>query len=171
MASSPPSRIRATKLYGAGTVFDGEAAVRGYFAASRMPFPDQTNEIIAIAAEGHTVLVEFWLTGTYLGPLRTPKGEIASTGKAFRVRMMASFEFAPGSAKIICERPYFDRRAVITGAGTGWSAEMRLGVTALSDSFLNNFRLTDAAGKSFSKSLASECFRDEVNKDPCLRRH
>ena len=34
------------ELYGAGTVFDGEAAVRGYFAASRIPFPDQANEII-----------------------------------------------------------------------------------------------------------------------------
>ena len=105
------------ELYGAGTVFDGEAAVRGYFAASRIPFPDQANEIIAIGAEGDTVLVEFWLTGTHLGPMRTPKGEIAATGKACRVRMMASFEFAPNSAKIICERPYFDRRAVVTALG------------------------------------------------------
>src|SRR5436190_21483655 len=101
-------------LYGAGSVFDGEEAVRGYFAASRVPLQDQANEIIAISAGGESVLVEFWLTGTHLGPLRTPKGEIAPTGKAFRVRMMASFEFAPGTAKIICERPYFDRRAVIT---------------------------------------------------------
>jgi len=91
------------ELYGAGTVFDGEAAVRGYFAASRAPFPDQANEIIAIGAGGDT--------------LRTPKGEIAPTGKAFRVRMMASFEFAADTARIICERPYFDRRAVITALG------------------------------------------------------
>ena len=40
--------------------------IRGYFAASRTPFPDQANEIIAIGADGDTVLVEFWLTG----PLR-----------------------------------------------------------------------------------------------------
>jgi hypothetical protein len=93
------------ELYGAGTVFDGEAAVRGYFAASRTPFPDQANEIIAIGAEGDTVLVEFWLTGTHLEPLRTPKGEIAPTGRAFRVRMMASFEFSPDTGSIICERP------------------------------------------------------------------
>ena len=105
------------ELYGAGTVFDGEAAVRGYFAASRTPFPDQANEIIAIGAAGDTVLVEFWLTGTHLGPLRTPKGEIAPTGKTFRVRMMASFEFAPDSARIVCERPYFDQRAVIRALG------------------------------------------------------
>jgi ketosteroid isomerase-like protein len=105
------------ELYGAGTVFDGEAAVRGYFAASRTPFPDQANEIIAIGAGGDTVLVEFWVTGTHLGPLRTPQGEIAATGKTFRVRMMASFEFAPGSDRIVCERPYFDQRAVIRALG------------------------------------------------------
>jgi len=107
------------EMYGAGTVFDGEAAVRGYFAASRTPFPDQANEIIAIGAGGDSVLVEFWLTGTHLGPLRLPTGEVAPTGKTFRVRMMASFEFVPGSDKIVCERPYFDQLAVITALGLG----------------------------------------------------
>jgi ketosteroid isomerase-like protein len=95
-----------------GAVFDGEEAVRGYFAASRTPFPDQGNEIISIAHGGDTVLVEFWLTGTHLGPLRTAKGVVEPTGKSFRVRMAATFEFAPGSDKIICERPYFDGGAV-----------------------------------------------------------
>jgi ketosteroid isomerase-like protein len=95
-----------------GAVFDGEAAVRGYFAASRTPFPDQGNEIIAIAHDGDTVLVEFWLTGTHLGPLRRGDQVIEPTGKAFRVRMAASFEFPPGSDKIICERPFFDSGAV-----------------------------------------------------------
>jgi hypothetical protein len=71
------------ELYGAGTVFDGEEAVRGYFAASRTPFPDQANEIIAIGAGGDTVLVEFWLTGTHLGPLRTPKARSLRPAKYF----------------------------------------------------------------------------------------
>lgn len=101
------------EMYGSGQVFDGEEAVRGYFAASRTPFPDQGNEIIAIAHAGDTVLVEFWLTGTHLGPLRTPKGTIAATGRSFRVRMAATFEFAPGTDKIVCERPYFDQGAVL----------------------------------------------------------
>src|ERR1700761_1779176 len=87
------------EMYGSGSVFDGEAAVRGYFAASRTPFPDQGNEVIAIAADGDSVLVEFWLTGTHLGPLKLPGREVAPTGKSFRVRMAASFEFAPGSDK------------------------------------------------------------------------
>ena len=105
------------EMYGSGHVFDGESAVRGYFAASRTPFPDQGNEIIAIAAAGDTVLVEFWLTGTHLGPLRLPGRTVEATGKAFRVRMAATFEFAPGTAKIVCERPYFDQGAVVRALG------------------------------------------------------
>jgi hypothetical protein len=83
-------------------------------AALRIPFPDQANKIIAVGADGDSVLVEFWLTGTHVGPLRTPKTEIAPTGKTFRGRVMAIFEFAPGTEGIVCERPYCDRRAVVT---------------------------------------------------------
>jgi predicted ester cyclase len=101
------------EMYGAGQVFDGEAAVRGYFAASRTPFPDQGNEIIAIAANGDTVLVEFWLTGTHLGPLNLMGITVEATGRTFRVRMVATFEFAPDSDKIVCERPYYDQGAVL----------------------------------------------------------
>ncbi len=101
------------ELHGGGQVFDGEDAVRAYFDASRTPFPDQGNEIIAIAADGDFVLVEFWLTGTHSGPLKVGDKVIAPTGKSFKVRMSASFEFAPGSDKIICERPYFDQGAVL----------------------------------------------------------
>ncbi len=105
------------EMYGSGAVFDGETAVRDYFAASRTPFPDQGNEIIAIAHDGDTVLVEFWLTGTHLGPLRLADRTVEPTGKAFRVRMAASFEFAPGSDRIVCERPYFDQGAVARALG------------------------------------------------------
>ncbi len=100
------------ELYGAGTVIDGEAEVREYFRASRVPFPDQANEVIAIAHADDTVLVEFWLTGTHLGPLKMGGRTVEGTGKAFRVRMAAAFEFAPGTDKIIAERPYFDQRAI-----------------------------------------------------------
>jgi ketosteroid isomerase-like protein len=98
-----------------GGVFDGEAAVRGYFRSSRTPFPNQANEIIAIAADAQSevVLVEFWLSGTHLGPLRLADRTVEPTGRAFRVRVAALFEFAPGSDKIVCERPFYDRSAVL----------------------------------------------------------
>lgn len=105
------------EMYGTGAVFDGEAQVRGYFAASRTPFPDQANEIIAIAHADNTVHVEFFLTGTHLGPLRLGDHVVEPTGKAFRVRMAATFEFPPGGDRIICERPYFDQRAVLLALG------------------------------------------------------
>lgn len=101
------------EMYGSGAVFDGEEAVRRYFAASRTPFPDQGNEIIAISHSENTVLVEFWLTGTHLGPLALGGKTIPPTGRKFRVRMAASFEFKPGSDRILCERPYFDQGAVL----------------------------------------------------------
>ncbi len=105
------------ELLGSGAVFDGEEAVRRYFAASRVPFPDQGNEIIAIAHDGNTVLVEFWLTGTHLGPLKLGARVIEPTGKSFRVRMIATFEFPPGEDRIICERPYYDQGAVLRALG------------------------------------------------------
>jgi len=101
------------EMHGGGQVFDGEDEVRRYFAQSRTPFPDQGNEIIALAADGDFVLVEFWLTGTHAGPLTVGKKVIEPTGKSFRVRMAASFEFAPGSDKIVCERPFYDQGAVL----------------------------------------------------------
>jgi ketosteroid isomerase-like protein len=102
---------------GGATVADGEAAVRAYFASSRTPFPDQGNEVIAIGAGGDCVFVEFWLTGTHLGPLQTPAGVVEATGRTFRVKMMATFEFAPGSAKIISERPYVNAQAINRALG------------------------------------------------------
>jgi ketosteroid isomerase-like protein len=106
------------EMYGAGRVFDGEAQVRAYFAASRTPFPDQANEIIAIAHGGDTVLVEFFLTGTHLGPLKLGEGRVVEpTGKAFRVRIAATFEFPPGGDRVICERPYYDQGAVLRALG------------------------------------------------------
>jgi hypothetical protein len=94
------------EMHGSGAVFDGEEAVRGYFDSSRTPFPDLANEVIAIAVDRETVLVEFWLSGTHLGPLHANGRVFEATGRTFRIRMAATFEFAPGSEKIICERPY-----------------------------------------------------------------
>ena len=105
------------ELYGSGAVFDGEEAVRKYFSLSRTAFPDQGNEIISLAHAGDTVHVEFWLTGTHLGSFAFQGKKIEPTGKAFRVRMAATFEFAEDSDKIICERPYYDQGAVARALG------------------------------------------------------
>lgn len=63
------------------------------------------------------MLVEFWLTGTHICPLRVGARIVPPTGKAFKVRMAATFEFRPDSDKIVCERPYFDQGMVLRAIG------------------------------------------------------
>lgn len=96
------------EMLGGGQVYDGEKEVRAYFDSSRQAFPDQTNNIISLAADESTdiVLVEFYLIGTHLGDYTVRGTTYPPTGKSFKVRMAATFEFAPGSDKVICERPY-----------------------------------------------------------------
>lgn len=99
-------------------IYDGHDEVMDYFRSSRGPFPDLGNEILhVVVGDGDVGMVEFNLVGTHLGPIRTPAGEVAPTGKRIKVRMAATFEFAPGSDKIISERPYTDPRAIMAQLG------------------------------------------------------
>lgn len=94
-----------------GDVFDGEAAVRGYFAASRGAFPDQRNELRALHHADDVVITEFDLLGTHQGPLRG----IPPTGKSFRCPMTAFFFF--DGDRIVCERVYFDSATILRQLG------------------------------------------------------
>jgi steroid delta-isomerase-like uncharacterized protein len=85
------------------TVHDGDTAVRGYYHDTRVAFPDQDHEIIALRHSADAVIVEFWLMGTHRGPL----GDIPATGQRFRVRMTAYFVFDENE-NLVCERVYFD---------------------------------------------------------------
>lgn len=89
------------------TVHDGDRAVRAYYHATRVAFPDQDHEIIALRHSDDAVIVEFWLLGTHLGPF----GSIPPTGNRFRVRMTAYFVFDgddDGGERLVCERVYYD---------------------------------------------------------------
>jgi predicted ester cyclase len=85
------------------TVHDGDRAVRGYYHDTRVAFPDQHHELIALRHSADAVIVEFWLMGTHLGPL----GKIPPTGSRFRVRMTVYFVF-DAEERLTCERIYFD---------------------------------------------------------------
>ena len=94
------------ELVGTAQVFDGEQEVRSYYAASRGAFPDQRNEIHALHQGEDAVIVEFDLLGTHLGDFLGA----APTGREFRCRMVAVFEFM--GERISCERVYFDSYAI-----------------------------------------------------------
>ena len=99
------------ELVGTGQVFDGEEEVRRYYAGSRAAFPDQRNEIHSIRHADDAVIVEFDLLGTHEGEL----AGFAPTGKTFRTRMAAVFEF--DGDRIVCERVYFDSLSMLRQLG------------------------------------------------------
>jgi steroid delta-isomerase-like uncharacterized protein len=99
------------ELVATGDVYDGEEAVRGYFAESRTAFPDQRNELVALHHADDAVIVEFDLLGTHLGRLRA----LPPTGRAFRCRMSAHFVF--DGDELVCERVYFDQLTVMRQLG------------------------------------------------------
>ena len=94
-------------LIGTDQVFEGPEAVSEYFRRSRLPFPDQHNELIAVHHADDAVIVEFWLMGTHLGPLNG----LAPTGRTFRVQMAAVFMFENDG--LVNERVYFNPGAIL----------------------------------------------------------
>lgn len=99
------------ELVGTGQVFDGEEQVRRYFTASRAAFPDQRNEVHSLRHAVDAVVVEFDLLGTHLGTF----AGFDPTGREFRCRMAAIFEFA--GDRITCERVYFDSTTILRQLG------------------------------------------------------
>ncbi|MEJ7584054.1 MAG: ester cyclase [Acidimicrobiales bacterium] len=99
------------ELVATGQVFDGEEQVRHYYATSRAAFPDQRNEVHALRHADDAVVVEFDLLGTHLGDF----AGFAPTGREFRCRMAAVFEF--NGDRIVCERVYFDSGTILRQLG------------------------------------------------------
>lgn len=99
------------ELIATGEVYDGEQAVRGYYAESRTAFPDQRNEVVALHHADDVVVVEFDLLGTHLGPLR----RLPPTGRSFRCRMTALFVF--DGDRLVGERVYFDQNTILRQLG------------------------------------------------------
>jgi steroid delta-isomerase-like uncharacterized protein len=99
------------ELVATGQVFDGEAEVRQYYAASRAAFPDQRNEVHALHHADDGVIVEFDLLGTHGGLFLG----VEPTGRTFTCRMAAVFLFA--GERIVCERVYFDAATILRQLG------------------------------------------------------
>jgi steroid delta-isomerase-like uncharacterized protein len=99
------------ELVATGQVFDGEEQVRQYYATSRGAFPDQRNQIHSLRHADDAVVVEFDLLGTHVGNFIG----FDPTGRTFRCRMVAIFEF--DRDRIVCERIYFDASTILGQLG------------------------------------------------------
>jgi steroid delta-isomerase-like uncharacterized protein len=87
-----------------GEIFDGPEEVATYFKTTRNAFPDQRNENTTLRVADDAIIAEFDLLGTHQGELRG----VPATGRSFRCRVCAIFEFPLDSDHITCERVYFD---------------------------------------------------------------
>jgi steroid delta-isomerase-like uncharacterized protein len=108
------------------TVHDGDAAVRGYYAETRVAFPDQRHELIALRHSEDAVVVEFHLLGTHRGPL----GPVPATGSPFKVRMTAYFVF-DDRERLVAERIYFDQLTLLRQLISGLNLRSPAGILKL----------------------------------------
>lgn len=94
------------ELIASGRVLEGTAAVRTYLEDRRRSFPDQQFEVICHHHSDNAVVSEHWMTGTHLGDLHG----VEPTGRRFRARMAAIFEF--DGAELVNQRLYYDAGTV-----------------------------------------------------------
>ena len=99
------------ELIATGEVIDGSADVARYYQETRAAFPDQRNELIALHHADDAVIIEFDLLGTHDGVFRG----VPPTGRSFRCRMAAIFEFEGDG--LVCERVYFDSATILRQLG------------------------------------------------------
>jgi steroid delta-isomerase-like uncharacterized protein len=90
------------ELIASARVLDGAEAVRAYLEDRRRSFPDQRFEVICHHHSDRAVVSEHWLSGTHLGDLHG----VEPTGKRFRARMAAIFEFEVDG--LVNQRIYYD---------------------------------------------------------------
>jgi steroid delta-isomerase-like uncharacterized protein len=99
------------ELIATDEVIDGSTDVARYYQETRAAFPDQRNEVIALHHADDAVIVEFDLLGTHDGTFRG----VPPTGRSFRCRMAAVFEFE--GEDLVCERVYFDSATILRQLG------------------------------------------------------
>jgi steroid delta-isomerase-like uncharacterized protein len=90
------------ELVGNQRVYDGSDDVRRYYATTFGAFPDLAFELISAHHADDAVFVEMWMSGSHLGSRR----DFEATGKHFRCRMAAIFQFH--DAGLVGARIYYD---------------------------------------------------------------
>lgn len=86
---------------------------KGWAAA----FPDSAPTFHGTSVSGNTVVLELTWKGTHTGPLETPKGPIAATGKRIEIRACSVTEITPESGKAKLARQYFDMATMLQQLG------------------------------------------------------
>jgi steroid delta-isomerase-like uncharacterized protein len=79
-------------------------------------FPDSAATFHSAYASGNTVVIELTWKGTHTGPMETPKGPIAPTGKRIEIRACNVVEITE-AGKTKQQRQYFDMATMLQQIG------------------------------------------------------
>ncbi|WP_173923185.1 ester cyclase [Agromyces sp. Marseille-P2726] len=94
----------------------GRAAVEQDVADVLRAMPDARFTLGEVMQDGGTVAVEYGLSGTHLGPLSLPDGEVAPTGRTLDIPG-AVFSTLDDDGLVIDERRYYDVASMIAQLG------------------------------------------------------
>jgi predicted ester cyclase len=95
------------ELIGSQHVYDGAAEVRRYYEMTFRLFPDLAFDVIATHHSDDVVAAELWMSGSHLGS----RPDFEATGKHFRCRMVALFQFAGDD--LVGVRIYYDTGTIV----------------------------------------------------------
>ncbi len=90
------------ELVGNQRVYEGAEQVRRYYDTTFGAFPDLSFEMIAAHHADASLVVEMWMSGSHPGS----RHDFEATGKHFRCRMAAVFQFQ--DSDLIGARIYYD---------------------------------------------------------------
>lgn len=94
----------------------GRAAIEQDLTELRRALPDARFTLLHVLQDGPTVAVEYGLSGTHLGPLALPDGEVAPTGRTIDLPG-AVFSRIDGDGFVVEERRYWDVAALLAQVG------------------------------------------------------
>ncbi len=101
--------------YALGQTFHGADQFRTFFMGFKTALPDLTIEHTNTIAAGNQVVVEFVAHGTHTGPLMTPAGVVAASGRPVRLNVVEVHQWRDGKLSRIVN--YQDAMALLVQVG------------------------------------------------------
>jgi predicted ester cyclase len=92
--------------YGLGLDLAGREQFLKFMQVRKRAFPDITVTHTNLVVQGDQVVVEFVATGTHTGPLMTPNGEIAATGKPVTLHVVEIHTWKDGKLVNVVQYQY-----------------------------------------------------------------
>lgn len=93
----------------------GPEQIAGFLQAAVTAFPGMKHEVHSAVQSGDVVTIEATWTGTHSGPLATPTGDVAPTGRTAVVPLAGVFHVS--NARITSVHWYSDQLALMTQLG------------------------------------------------------